>query len=112
METRVHQNQPGVTEHPSNRRPPILDQLKLNCDRAYNKLKNKAALGDIIRDEKGAVIDGKTKDIQPTSSRFSEVVAVREACLMACTMQLNNAGIESDNKEVILLSENEDDPPW
>ncbi|CAK9143095.1 unnamed protein product [Ilex paraguariensis] len=74
--------------------------------------KGKATLGVIIRNERGSIIEGNTKEIPAVSSRFTEAAAVREACLMTHTLNLNNAVIEGDNTEVILFSANEDDPSW
>ncbi|CAK9159148.1 unnamed protein product [Ilex paraguariensis] len=69
-------------------------------------------MGIIVRNRRGQLADGRAKSIAALSSRFSEAAAVREACMMARSVQLQNAMIESDSAEIIHLSSTQIVPPW
>lgn len=92
--------------------PPGTDQVKINCDASWKKDFEGGFGAVIIRNHKGDLIDGKKFKVVASSALMCEAMALREACMMAKTMNLHSVQIESDNKELISLSVSELDHPW
>ncbi|CAK9166743.1 unnamed protein product, partial [Ilex paraguariensis] len=77
--------------------PLASDQLKLNCDEAFKQHQQQSAIGIVIRNERGILLNGKAMQIPAVSSLYAEAAAVREATVMAQVLGLNRAIVESDN---------------
>ncbi|CAK9144293.1 unnamed protein product [Ilex paraguariensis] len=77
------------------------------------KLSSKlASIGVIGRDSNDVLREGISKLVPVVSAIYSEVAAVRGACLVVVTLQCFHTTIESDYQSLILLCTREDGPPW
>ncbi|CAK9147532.1 unnamed protein product [Ilex paraguariensis] len=83
--------------------PAPTNSVKFNYDGTFIKSKEEAAIGVILRDSNGNLLEGKALKIPATSSRCTEAAAVREALLMVMSMQLENVIIQGDNPVAITL---------
>ncbi|KAI8537679.1 hypothetical protein RHMOL_Rhmol09G0042900 [Rhododendron molle] len=89
-----------------------ISKLKANCDVAYKKEDTNNKVAVVIRDHRGATIDGRAKTFNILSALQGELVAIREACFMVSRSSWQGATVESDCREAILLSSSENIPPW
>lgn len=92
--------------------PPGKDKMKLNCDSSWKNDSNGGFGAVVMRNHKGELIDGRKFRVKGSSALVCEALALREACLMAKSLNLHEAQIESDNIELIQLSVSESNPPW
>ncbi|XP_058223256.1 uncharacterized protein LOC131332968 [Rhododendron vialii] len=108
----IHMDNPTAEDASSHWRAPDQGGLKINCDVAIKRNGRDAKCAAIIRDSRGAIVDGRVIDAKIVSSLHEELVAVRSACGMVKTMGLRGVTIESDNQKAIKLSVSELVPPW
>ena len=73
--------------------------LKLNCDAAVKR--SSGALGCIICNSLGYVVECFGKQISVSSVFLAEALAIREACLFCANAGIGNAFIGSDNSSVV-----------
>ncbi|CAK9155276.1 unnamed protein product [Ilex paraguariensis] len=74
---------PPTLDHPglvSWLRPPT-SLVKANCDGSFDEKMKQSAIGVVIRDHTGAVVDGLALQSPFESSLYSEAIALREACM-------------------------------
>ena len=90
--------------------PPPANLVKFNCDGAFKR--GAAAIGVIGRKSDGKLVVGRGCCVSATSPLQSELIAIREACLIIRHHHLFNACIESDCKSAISFCSTESTPPW
>ncbi|CAK9155542.1 unnamed protein product [Ilex paraguariensis] len=66
----------------------------------------------VLQDSNDVLREGISKLVPVVSAIYSEVAAVRGACLVVVTLQCFHTTIESDYQSLILLCTREDGPPW
>lgn len=71
-----------------------------------------AAIGVIGRNSDGKAVDGRGGRVPANSPLQSELLAIREACLLIRQQHFLNAIVESDCKMAVTLCSSEGTPPW
>ncbi|KAL7249779.1 hypothetical protein ACSBR1_011873 [Camellia fascicularis] len=102
----------GVNPFAGNWVPPSSGNYKINYDVAVKKGYNQAEVVTILRDCKGELIDGLTKQSCISSSLQGEALACCLACQLAQDYNLSMVEVEGGNKLAIHLCVSDDIPPW
>lgn len=108
----VPMDNPQTVDSYSQWRAPGRGSYKLNCDVAVVDNGKEGKTAAVIRDWKGSLVNGSTGSCEIASTLQGELNAIRMACKMAASMEINQATIESDCQQAIKLSVSEQDPPW
>lgn len=111
----IHMDNPTVEDIISQWRALDCGFVKLNYDVAMKENGKEARVAVVIRDNKGALVNGTTVSSQISSPLQGELLAIRQACGMACDftdLGYQNVTIESDCQAAIKLSVSELVSPW
>ncbi|KAL7264102.1 hypothetical protein ACSBR1_002121 [Camellia fascicularis] len=79
---------------------------------AFDLKQGTGAVAVLLWDHLGLLVDGMACKIRVRSVAQGELLAVRQACLMAVALNRAAVDIESDCKSVIQLCVSEGVPPW
>lgn len=91
--------------------PPPANSIKLNVDGAFDEARSIGACAVVVRDENGILLTGSTKKFPYCSPMFAEALAVREAFLVADSLGVSEAYLESDCAEVVRCCHGASPPP-
>ncbi|KAI8567007.1 hypothetical protein RHMOL_Rhmol02G0087700 [Rhododendron molle] len=108
----VHMDNQPIVDVASIWVAPNVSKLKANCDVAFKEGDTSNKVAVVIRDHKGATVDGRVKTSNIFSALQGELLAIREACFMVSKSSLQGVTVESDCREAIHLSSSEKAPPW
>ena len=82
--------------------PPPPGWMKVNFDGATFKERNLAGLGGVIHNDNGLIMAAFTQTIPlPTSIEMVEVLAARNALVLANDLSLNQVQLEGDSEKII-----------
>ena len=70
--------------------------LVFYCNGAFCSSSCSAAIGGVLKDPSGCIVDGFAKKVQSSSPLCSEALAVREACLIIHRRELRDCIIVGD----------------
>ena len=74
-------------------------KLNINCDGAYNINTKQAAVGILVRNHQGKMVEGRAKTTPLVSNKYSEAKVVSEACVMTNVLKMDGVTIEFDSLE-------------
>ncbi|KAF7835731.1 reverse transcriptase [Senna tora] len=76
--------------------PPSSGVLKVNCDAAFDESSGVAGIGELIRDDKGRLVDGKCLRVKACSVNMAESLALKEALGFCLELHIDTCLFESD----------------
>ncbi|XP_043725560.1 uncharacterized protein LOC122672128 [Telopea speciosissima] len=92
--------------------PLPMGSVKANCDAAFTAETSRGGLGIIFRDHSGALVKARSIPIVLGSIIQGELLAIRDALLLALELGYDNLVVESDSLDAILFVEGSKSPGW
>lgn len=82
-------------------RPPIKGWVKINLNSSFLSHKKIGVSGVVMRDEKGALLTGLTRQHTASNPFMAEMLAIRDGLSLAVSLGVELVVLESDNLEAV-----------
>ncbi|OMO66681.1 Thioesterase superfamily [Corchorus olitorius] len=80
---------------------PDLDWVKISCDGSFDPKNGEAAIGIVIRDYQGQLVDRLGKKVQADEALMTKALAVREGLKLAARKNFSRVIVENDSAGVV-----------